>query len=107
MGPTWVLSAPDGPHVGLMKLAIRGRLQHEEYFISASMLSWKTAFSKYKIIFTILERVKAESMVNGSKLYSDRVKTIWETTKSVYDTHNIKISDMLLLKNYFHMWITM
>ena len=23
MGPTWVLSAPDGPHVGLMKLAIR------------------------------------------------------------------------------------
>ena len=23
MGPTWVLSAPDGPHVGPMKLAIR------------------------------------------------------------------------------------
>ena len=23
MGPTWVLSAPDGPHVGLMNLAIR------------------------------------------------------------------------------------
>ena len=23
MGPTWVLSAPDGPHVGSMKLAIR------------------------------------------------------------------------------------
>ena len=23
MGPTWVLSAPDGPHVGAMKLAIR------------------------------------------------------------------------------------
>ena len=24
MGPTWVLSAPDGPHVGPMNLAIRG-----------------------------------------------------------------------------------
>ena len=24
MGPTWVLSAPDGPHVGSMNLAIRG-----------------------------------------------------------------------------------
>ena len=24
MGPTWVLSAPDGPHVGPMDLAIRG-----------------------------------------------------------------------------------
>ena len=23
MGPNWVLSAPDGPHVGLMNLAIR------------------------------------------------------------------------------------
>ena len=23
MGPTWALSAPDGPHVGPMKLAIR------------------------------------------------------------------------------------
>ena len=23
MGPTWVLSAPDGPHVDLMNLAIR------------------------------------------------------------------------------------
>ena len=23
MGPTWVLSAPDGPHAGLMNLAIR------------------------------------------------------------------------------------
>ena len=26
MGPTWVLSAPDGPHVGPMHLAIRGCL---------------------------------------------------------------------------------
>ena len=26
MGPTWVLSAPDGPHVGPMNLAIRALL---------------------------------------------------------------------------------
>ena len=24
MGPTWVLSVPDGPHVGPMNLAVRG-----------------------------------------------------------------------------------
>ena len=24
MGPTWVMSSPDGPHVGPMNLAIRG-----------------------------------------------------------------------------------
>ena len=28
MGPTWVLSAPDGPHVGPMNLAIRVPLMH-------------------------------------------------------------------------------
>ena len=28
MGPTWVLSAPDGPHVGPMNLAIRVVTQH-------------------------------------------------------------------------------
>ena len=27
MGPTWVMSAPDGPHVGPMNLAIRGHFQ--------------------------------------------------------------------------------
>ena len=26
MGPTWVLSAPDGPHVGHMNLAIRDHM---------------------------------------------------------------------------------
>ena len=26
MGPTWVLSAPDGPHIGPMNHAIRGPL---------------------------------------------------------------------------------
>ena len=28
MGPTWVLSAPDGPHVGPMNIAIRLGLWH-------------------------------------------------------------------------------
>ena len=30
MGPTWVLLAPDGPHVGPMNLAIWGSLEHTE-----------------------------------------------------------------------------
>ena len=32
MGPTWVLSAPDGPHSGPMNLAIRVYIQND--FIS-------------------------------------------------------------------------
>ena len=31
MGPTWVLSAPDGPHVGPMNLAIRGFVWSTRY----------------------------------------------------------------------------
>ena len=32
MGPTWVLSAPDGPHVGPMYLAIRADFRSEDQF---------------------------------------------------------------------------
>ena len=35
MGPTWVLSAPDGPHVGPMNLAIRGDIKWASRHLSA------------------------------------------------------------------------
>ena len=31
MGPTWVLSAPDGPHVGPMNLAIEESIKNSEF----------------------------------------------------------------------------
>ena len=34
MGPTWVLSAPDGPHVGPMNLAIREPLHNTLWHIA-------------------------------------------------------------------------
>ena len=34
MGPTWVLSAPDGPHVGSMNHAIRVLLSDTEDFLT-------------------------------------------------------------------------
>ena len=38
MGPTWVLSAPDGPHVGPMNLAIsKWRLLNDGQVVQASM----------------------------------------------------------------------
>ena len=36
MGPTWVLSAPDGPHVGPMNLAIRESKQCLKQFTNNS-----------------------------------------------------------------------
>ena len=38
MGPTWVLSAPDGPHVGLMNFAIRVDFQSKAYMITSLQL---------------------------------------------------------------------
>ena len=39
MGPTWVLSAPEGPHVGPMNLSIRAKFINDDYvWNSASIL---------------------------------------------------------------------
>ena len=40
MGPTWILSAPDGPHVGPMNLAIRVAIPCEFYKEYPSLLAW-------------------------------------------------------------------
>ena len=42
MGPTWVLSAPDGPHVGPTNLAIRDDIvdQTYNYSIRGNLLKW-------------------------------------------------------------------
>ena len=37
MGPTWVLSAPDGPHVGPMNIAIRAGIKVDTLAI---LISW-------------------------------------------------------------------
>ena len=42
MDPTWVLSAPDGPHVGPMNLAIRGNsLRKEEKEVEQDDINMK------------------------------------------------------------------
>ena len=48
MGPIWVLSAPDGPHVGPMNLAIRGMIQILPETVSlaeymSDTCAWQTA----------------------------------------------------------------
>ena len=40
MGPTWVLSAPDGPHVGPMNLAIREVLYCIRFYAFACVLPY-------------------------------------------------------------------
>ena len=40
MGPTWVLSAPDGPHVGPMNFVIRDMKKNQ----------WKVGHSRYPVV---------------------------------------------------------
>ena len=63
MGPTWVLSAPDGPHVGPMNVAIRGA----NSLINFSQAWWKGNWkamvtSWYWKTFHIISHLKGESI---------------------------------------------
>ena len=49
MGPTWVLSAPSGPHVGLMNLAIWG------WIVGVLTLSWITPGFHQSILRTCIQ----------------------------------------------------
>ena len=48
MGPTWVLSAPDGPHVGPMNFAIRESIKWDDgvYICSVRLLSTRWQWSE-------------------------------------------------------------
>ena len=49
MGPTWVLSSPDGPHVGPMNFAIRAyTLKSKLYQCQWVMLEWNVKMTESK-----------------------------------------------------------
>ena len=64
MGPTWVLSAPDGPHVGHINLAIRA-------IQSCSLLMhWSNEFLDcgYEIPFNLTHECSGEACIVGHDL---------------------------------------
>ena len=60
MGPAWVLSAPDGPHVGPMNLAIR------ESFVSSTWLSQVHNMDGKNISYYILPGKKWTTQIISS-----------------------------------------
>ena len=51
MGPTWVLPAPDGPHVGHMNLGIRVIMQYHKCIpVSIMSFGWWEAAALYDVI---------------------------------------------------------
>ena len=73
MGPTWVLSAPDGPHVGPMNLAIR-----VDYAAPKSIMVPETWFRDHYVaplllmIHIALNDIHTNSY--SRKLYSSRIE---------------------------------
>ena len=87
MGPTWVLSAPDGPHVGPMNLAIRGVLLPPHSSVpskdAGQKLMFFNVFLKWKL-FTIHYFVPTTcaslSLLNSSKY-------IWYRSSKAFNEH--------------------
>ena len=50
MGPTWVLSVPDGPHIGPMNLAIRVLTSTVDVSTAYSPLRWVSSYQIWKKI---------------------------------------------------------
>ena len=51
MGSTWVLSAPDGPHVGPMNLAIKGVSGNSALKNATARLSYQLKTVRYNYLF--------------------------------------------------------
>ena len=62
MGPTWILSAPDGPHVGPMNPVIRNIIQHQPLF----QLSLKTC----NTVLGHISRICPWPTVNAHSLFT-------------------------------------
>ena len=70
MGPTWVLSAPDGPHVGPMNLGIRDMFVHYPFKINTTsprglsvnywtfLFRWPPCWSWWLWVMAVWERVR-------------------------------------------------
>ena len=55
MGPNWVLSAPDGPHVGPMKLAIRvDGLYVWDHVVEGLLISQVYTFPEFHVCFSYI-----------------------------------------------------
>ena len=92
MGPTWVLSAPDGPHVGSMNLAIRG----------ASCLLW---FVLVCLWWILPIAIKVTSYARGSSYHRIyQTLRIWVNKTRQSDTHqsNTKPCQCFMGYNVWH-----
>ena len=109
MGPTWVLSVPDGPHVGPMNLAIRDvkdEINHATHNGSRpcnlfSSVLWRLVFSAWieNIIFCLLFRSIYRMFVQHNFLC---IVLMWNSDKTNTHTHT-----HIYIYIYIYIYITL
>ena len=66
MGPTWVLSAPDGPHVGPKNLAIRGLMDYNRKWLWLCHLMARHAHGFIAVSYVYVSaQIYIWPMING------------------------------------------
>ena len=88
MGPTWVLSAPDGPHVGPMNLAIR---------LVADALTHTLSLGKMAAILQTVYFVYQEMFISWLKFHFLQRLVSWTNTFRVWITSFSLSSDVVWL----------
>ena len=80
MGPTWVLSAPDGSHVGPMNLAISGKHATCQVKIKSHTTKWHLIYDTPNIY----ENIQQYIVQRGTDNMQCRYLTIAETSCSLF-----------------------
>ena len=111
MGPTWVLSAPDGPHVGPMNFAIRGffgaNLLHEPPLMtSCNCGPTGTKFNGIliKMQWFLFNKMNLKLSANGRHLFRPECIKILITVAILEGIHLHYISrkaNLLSMRTYF------
>ena len=93
MGPTWVLLAPDGPHVGPMNLVISGR------YLPWLLMSCKQPVHQQPSVWLCLHGIFPLSpMINTNVIFIYiRGILIWQNTSHIFASWLANTGDCMLL----------
>ena len=80
MGPTWVLSAPVGPHVGPMNLAIRG--VNEWLHPGAPLLTWINSIPAW--ISNHMPSEMWDEIINSFPNFNGYRVEVWEWIRNFF-----------------------
>ena len=112
MGPTWVLSAPDGPHVGPMNLAIRVRIWdsglvdrwaacgvlHCQPVMGCQLMEKVNGFPRCNLAYTLLYWIGCKDVIFENYFHCDMIFLIYPGYQKFSLTYG-DIADIIIYGN--------